>query len=157
MLIRVVAMFLSLCACAAPVYAAQAEKFPIRPVRVVVPSTPGGGLDVMARIMAPQLIERWGQQVVIDNRAGAGGISQQAQILDLLCDLAGDPADQGFIIVCQRMGRVRVQVQGADLFIHDRHRFMEAAVRRKFLRIGQDGGLVVCVTDAFAAVNCIQV
>jgi len=74
MLIRVVATFLSLCACAAPVYAAQAEKFPIRPVRVVVPSTPGGGLDVMARIMAPQLIERWGQQVVIDNRAGAGGI-----------------------------------------------------------------------------------
>ncbi len=53
---------------------AQTEKFPVRPLRIVVPSTPGGGLDVMARIMAPRLTEKWGTQVVIDNRAGAGGI-----------------------------------------------------------------------------------
>lgn len=53
---------------------AQAAKFPARPVRIVVPSTPGGGLDVMARILAPRLTEKWGAQVVIDNRAGAGGI-----------------------------------------------------------------------------------
>lgn len=59
---------------AAPPCAAQAEKFPVRPLRIVVPSTPGGGLDLMARIMAPRLTEKWGTQVVIDNRAGAGGI-----------------------------------------------------------------------------------
>ncbi len=59
---------------AVPLCAAQAEKFPVRPLRIVVPSTPGGGLDVMARIMTPRLTEKWGTQVVVDNRAGAGGI-----------------------------------------------------------------------------------
>ena len=53
---------------------ARAADFPSRPVRIIVPSTPGGGLDVLARIIAPKLSEKWGQQVVIDNRAGAGGI-----------------------------------------------------------------------------------
>jgi tripartite-type tricarboxylate transporter receptor subunit TctC len=56
---------------AAPVTAAD---FPSRPVRIVVPSTPGGALDVLARLLAPRLTARWGQQIVIDNRAGAGGI-----------------------------------------------------------------------------------
>lgn len=60
--------------CIAPTCFAQAEKFPTRPVRIVVPSTPGGGLDVMARIIAPRLTEKWGVQIVIDNRAGAGGV-----------------------------------------------------------------------------------
>ncbi len=53
---------------------AQTEKYPTRPVRIVVPSTPGGGLDIMARILAPKLTEKWGVQIVIDNRAGAGGV-----------------------------------------------------------------------------------
>jgi len=74
MLIRLVAVLLALTAGAMPVLAAPAGKFPVRPVRIVVPSTPGGGLDVMARIMGPRLTEHWGEQVVIDNRAGAGGI-----------------------------------------------------------------------------------
>ena len=59
-------------ACAA--FAAAAQNFPVRPVRIVVPSTPGGALDVIARAVAPALTEKWKQQVVIDNRAGAGGI-----------------------------------------------------------------------------------
>ncbi len=71
---RFVAVLLAGGAVAGAAQSAQHEKFPVRPVRIVVPSTPGGGLDVMARIMAPQLTERWGEQVVIDNRAGAGGI-----------------------------------------------------------------------------------
>lgn len=65
---------LALSVCAVTQCFAQAEKYPARPVRIVVPSTPGGGLDVMARILAPRLTEKWGAQVVIDNRAGAGGI-----------------------------------------------------------------------------------
>jgi len=59
---------------AAALSAAPPEKYPVRPVRIVVPSTPGGGLDVLARILGPRLTAKWGQQVVIDNRAGAGGI-----------------------------------------------------------------------------------
>jgi tripartite-type tricarboxylate transporter receptor subunit TctC len=49
-------------------------EFPVRPVRIVVPSTPGGALDILSRMLAQKLPERWGQPLVIDNRAGAGGI-----------------------------------------------------------------------------------
>lgn len=53
---------------------ACASDFPVRPVRIVVPSTPGGALDILSRLLAQKLPERWGQPLVIDNRAGAGGI-----------------------------------------------------------------------------------
>jgi len=55
-------------------WAAQADDFPSRPVRLVVPSSPGGALDVLARLVAPRLSEKWGQSVVVENHAGAGGI-----------------------------------------------------------------------------------
>src|SRR2546428_4430367 len=47
--------------------------FPTRPVRMVVAVTPGGGTDIIARIVAQKLGERWGQPVVVENRAGASG------------------------------------------------------------------------------------
>ncbi len=53
---------------------AYGGEFPTRPVRIVVPSTPGGALDILSRMLALKLPERWGQPLVIDNRAGAGGI-----------------------------------------------------------------------------------
>jgi tripartite-type tricarboxylate transporter receptor subunit TctC len=49
------------------------DVFPIKPVRIVVPQTPGGASDALARIMAQKLSEKWGQSVVVENRAGAGG------------------------------------------------------------------------------------
>jgi tripartite-type tricarboxylate transporter receptor subunit TctC len=51
-----------------------AQDFPVRPIRVIVPSTAGGSVDTLARMVGSRLSERWGQQVVVDNRAGAGGI-----------------------------------------------------------------------------------
>jgi tripartite-type tricarboxylate transporter receptor subunit TctC len=51
---------------------AAAQGFPTRPIRVVVGLSPGSGVDVAARILGQKLAERWGQQVVVDNRAGAG-------------------------------------------------------------------------------------
>lgn len=53
---------------------AIAQTFPNRPVRVVVPFPPGGGADVVTRIITPKIAEIIGQTVVVENRAGAGGI-----------------------------------------------------------------------------------
>ena len=53
---------------------AAAQQFPSRVVKLVVPQTPGGATDVFARKIGQLLSERWGQPVVIENRAGAGGV-----------------------------------------------------------------------------------
>ncbi len=50
------------------------EKFPVKPVRIVVGFTPGSATDFLARAIAQKLAESWGQQFVVDNRAGAGGV-----------------------------------------------------------------------------------
>jgi len=50
-----------------------AADYPAKPIRIIAPFPPGGGLDIMARIIAQYLTEMWGQQVVVDNRPGAGG------------------------------------------------------------------------------------
>ena len=52
---------------------AAAQTYPTRPIRLLVPSTPGGSVDTLARTVGPKLAERWGQQVIVDNRPGAGG------------------------------------------------------------------------------------
>ena len=50
----------------------QAASFPERPVRMIVPFAPGAAQDIMGRVVAQRLTEAWGQQVVVDNRSGAG-------------------------------------------------------------------------------------
>jgi tripartite-type tricarboxylate transporter receptor subunit TctC len=58
----------------AAVSSAQAQEYPSRLVRLVVPQAAGGATDTFARAIGQKLSERWGQPVVIENRAGAGGV-----------------------------------------------------------------------------------
>ncbi len=51
----------------------HAQTYPARPVRIIVPFTPGTGIDILARVAGQKLNERWGQPFVIDNRPGASG------------------------------------------------------------------------------------
>jgi tripartite-type tricarboxylate transporter receptor subunit TctC len=51
----------------------SAQTWPTRPVKIVVPYPPGGGNDILARLIAPKMAERWGQPVIVDNRPGAAG------------------------------------------------------------------------------------
>jgi tripartite-type tricarboxylate transporter receptor subunit TctC len=65
----------SLLGAAAPLWSAESAKsYPDRPIRLLVPNAPGSSVDTLSRIMAHKLTEVLGEQVVIDNRAGAGGI-----------------------------------------------------------------------------------
>jgi tripartite-type tricarboxylate transporter receptor subunit TctC len=68
------ALLLLVLAAVLPAAKAQAEKWPEKPVRMVVPFAPGGGTDIVARMIAVRLSEEFGQHFVVDNRAGAGGL-----------------------------------------------------------------------------------
>ena len=65
-----------LCLALAPVLPgiAAAQAWPTKPIRMIVPWNPGGTSDTIARILGQKMTEAWGQQVVIDTRAGASGI-----------------------------------------------------------------------------------
>jgi tripartite-type tricarboxylate transporter receptor subunit TctC len=71
--LRARAVIIAAALVAMPAIAAAQQKYPTRPIRFVVPFSPGGGTDTMARVIAQKMSENWGQPVVIENRTGAGG------------------------------------------------------------------------------------
>ena len=64
------------CVCAVLLVAgaASAQSYPAKPVRMIVPFVPGGNTDIIARVFAPRMGELLGQQIVVENRGGAGGV-----------------------------------------------------------------------------------
>jgi len=84
---RVLACF----ACALCSFAAPAQDYPNKPIRLIVPQPPGGTSDILARIFAQKLADNLHQQVIIDNRAGASGT--------IGTDLAAKSTPDGYTIV----------------------------------------------------------
>jgi tripartite-type tricarboxylate transporter receptor subunit TctC len=70
----------------------HAQDFPNRPVRVIVPFAPGGGVDIVARLVTPKLAEMWGQPVIVENKPGAVGVVASQYVM-------GQPADGYTILI----------------------------------------------------------
>jgi len=51
-----------------------AQNYPTRPVTIVVPFTPGGAGDILARMLGQQLEQKWGNSFIVENKTGAGGV-----------------------------------------------------------------------------------
>src|SRR5438309_6296113 len=79
---------------------AQAQTYPGKPIRIVIPFPPGNTTDIMSRLIAPKMAERLGQQVIVENRPGASGMLG----LDYV---AKSPAD-GYTIACVQGGNMVV-------------------------------------------------
>lgn len=75
---------------------APAQSYPSKPVRIIVPFPPGGGADSMGRIVGQKLSETWRQQVIIDNRGGAGG--------NIGAEAAARSAPDGYTILVMSAG-----------------------------------------------------
>jgi tripartite-type tricarboxylate transporter receptor subunit TctC len=88
--LRCVVSIVCLCATANASAAERPATYPTRPIRLIVAFAPGGSVDVVARIVAQKLSEAVGQQVVIDNRPGAGG--------NLSAELAARAAPDGYTL-----------------------------------------------------------
>ena len=70
---------------------AAAQSYPSKPIRILVGFSPGGGTDVMARLIGQKLTEAWNAQVVVENRPGAGGV--------LAADLTAKSAPDGYTLM----------------------------------------------------------
>jgi len=75
--------------------AISAESYPVKPIRMICPSVPGGTTDLVARLVAQKLSEEWRQQVVVDNRGGAGGL--------IGTEIAARSAPDGYTLVLGTM------------------------------------------------------
>jgi len=90
---------------------AIAQNYPAKPIRIIVPSTPGGSVDMLARTIGARLGERWGQQVVVDNRSGAGGI--------IAGELTAKAAPDGYTLIMATISSMATNVSLARNLPYD--------------------------------------
>ena len=92
---------IALCLCLlAPVTAAAAEEFPARPVRMLVPYPPGGGLDLPGRAVGEKFAQSTGKQLVLDNRGGAGGL--------IAGEIVANAAPDGYTLLLGSNGQISI-------------------------------------------------
>jgi len=75
---------------------AHAQTYPAKPIRLIAPFPPGGSTDLLARLIGQKLTEAWGQQIIVENRGGAGGT--------IGVELAARAAPDGYTIVMGHIG-----------------------------------------------------
>lgn len=98
---RAIAEILALASCLIAIaHSASAQTFPTKPVRIIVAFPAGGGTDIVARVLGQKLTEYWGQQVLVDNRAGASGT--------IGTELAAKAAPDGHTMFMGTMGNLSV-------------------------------------------------
>ena len=85
---------------AASAAAGQAQPYPSKPVRIIIPFPPGNTTDIMSRLIAPKMSERLGQQVIVENRPGASGM--------LGLDYVAKSAPDGYTVGCVQGGNMVV-------------------------------------------------
>src|SRR3954469_17274493 len=79
-------------------HAAVAQNYPTKPIRVIVPYPPGGTSDILTRLIGAKLTEAWGQQVIADNRTGAGG--------NIAAELTARSAPDGYTLMLTDIGNL---------------------------------------------------
>ncbi|HEY9446253.1 MAG TPA: tripartite tricarboxylate transporter substrate binding protein [Burkholderiales bacterium] len=89
------AVFLSIAASAGACWAQDAASYPVKPIRMIIALAPGGGVDTSGRLLGQKFVEAWGQQVVAENRAGAGGT--------IATELVARAAPDGYTLLMQSM------------------------------------------------------
>lgn len=125
-----------------PITAAQAQAYPNKPVKLVVPYPPGGPTDIVARVVAQHLSEQTGQQFVIENKAGAGGnLGAEA--------VARSPADGYTLLVATTAHAINMSI----------FKSLNYDVQRDFTPVSllTQGPLVLVANPAFPAKNVAEV
>lgn len=97
---RSFASFAMSCALGCAAIAAGAQTYPARPLRIVLGFPPGGGVDLVARILAPKLTESLGQQIIVENRPGANGL--------IGTEIAAKAAPDGYTLFLGTTGNLSV-------------------------------------------------
>ena len=97
--------------CLAAAIAHADGSYPARPIRMIVPVTPGGGADITVRALAQKLTEAWGQQIIVDNRPGAGGMVGM--------EIGAKATADGYTITEGSMGPLTVDISLYDKLPYD--------------------------------------